>query len=413
MSIEFSCQQCGRQLRVDDSVSGKQARCPNCSHVQTVPMLVVPNEENEPPDAPSDSVPKGTGESETSGESPFAGDMPFPRSGGPQSASSSPAGDVPTGDTVNPYQTPQMADPTTTKAPQSMRISGDHDIIPTRVTFSALLDNTVTFFQREILGFILIGVAFFVLAIVIMVFRMAIDAAAMADQFDETTIFGMYGGIFLLQTMVQLFFFYGALLTILHMARGGGFQFGMLFSASPMMMKGIGLGILYSLLSYIGLLPMAGVLVWYEVVGGGFDSFEEAMEGEQFLIFFALMGCGLLAIAWTFFITLRFLWSFVVLADKNCGVIESLRQSWRISRSNSLTLILAMVLLAFISLGVYLFTCGLGIIVVIPFMFCGLVVTYMLMAGQPSMMTPGWQPDNLDFFVDDQQEEAGESPFQQ
>jgi hypothetical protein len=158
---------------------------------------------------------------------------------------------------------------------------------------------------------------------------------------------------------------------------------------------------------------MAGVLVWYEVVGGGFDSLEEAMEGEQFLIFFALMGCGLLAIAWTFFITLRFLWSFVVLADKNCGVIESLRQSWRISRSNSLTLILAMVLLAFIFLGVYLFTCGLGIIVVIPFMFCGLVVTYMLMAGQPSMMTPGWQPDNLDFFVDDQQEEAGESPFQQ
>ncbi len=37
MPIEFLCSGCQHQLRVADETAGKQARCPNCSTVLTVP----------------------------------------------------------------------------------------------------------------------------------------------------------------------------------------------------------------------------------------------------------------------------------------------------------------------------------------------------------------------------------------
>jgi hypothetical protein len=39
MPIEFSCHQCGRQLRTADDTAGKMARCPACGNVQVVPGL--------------------------------------------------------------------------------------------------------------------------------------------------------------------------------------------------------------------------------------------------------------------------------------------------------------------------------------------------------------------------------------
>lgn len=37
MSVEFNCPACGRALRVGDEFAGKQARCPGCRQVMTVP----------------------------------------------------------------------------------------------------------------------------------------------------------------------------------------------------------------------------------------------------------------------------------------------------------------------------------------------------------------------------------------
>ena len=38
MSIEFPCAQCGKLLRVGDEAAGKQARCPSCGAVQSIPF---------------------------------------------------------------------------------------------------------------------------------------------------------------------------------------------------------------------------------------------------------------------------------------------------------------------------------------------------------------------------------------
>ena len=39
MAVEFNCAQCTQRLRVSDPISGQQARCPQCGHVQHVPQL--------------------------------------------------------------------------------------------------------------------------------------------------------------------------------------------------------------------------------------------------------------------------------------------------------------------------------------------------------------------------------------
>jgi hypothetical protein len=72
MSIEFNCSQCGKLLRVGDDAAGKQARCPSCSTVQSIPAA--------PP---------------ASAQNPFSPTAPPPRS--------APA---PADSEVNPYQAP-------------------------------------------------------------------------------------------------------------------------------------------------------------------------------------------------------------------------------------------------------------------------------------------------------------------
>lgn len=72
MPIEFRCTQCGRLLRTPDETAGKQAKCPGCATLLTIPAA-----------QPDPSVPP-----------PFAGPAPGSPFGGP------PAGGV------NPYQSP-------------------------------------------------------------------------------------------------------------------------------------------------------------------------------------------------------------------------------------------------------------------------------------------------------------------
>jgi hypothetical protein len=58
MAIETSCSGCGSRLRVDDQYAGKQARCPRCGAVYTVPVSgfdVTPADATVPPR----SVPSG------------------------------------------------------------------------------------------------------------------------------------------------------------------------------------------------------------------------------------------------------------------------------------------------------------------------------------------------------------------
>lgn len=57
MAIEFSCSQCGRQLRVPDDSAGKMARCPGCQAVLRIPGGGLPSELPKAGDLPKSSDP--------------------------------------------------------------------------------------------------------------------------------------------------------------------------------------------------------------------------------------------------------------------------------------------------------------------------------------------------------------------
>ncbi|MFZ1936380.1 MAG: hypothetical protein WCB27_12960 [Thermoguttaceae bacterium] len=53
MSIEFRCDQCSKLLRTDDGTVGRQAQCPECGAISTVPEASVPSEPSPSPFAAS------------------------------------------------------------------------------------------------------------------------------------------------------------------------------------------------------------------------------------------------------------------------------------------------------------------------------------------------------------------------
>lgn len=71
MAIEFRCAQCGKLLRTGDDTAGKQAKCPECGNVMTIPL---------PTQAPSASNPEPS-ESLAASLSPAARTTP-PATGG-------------------------------------------------------------------------------------------------------------------------------------------------------------------------------------------------------------------------------------------------------------------------------------------------------------------------------------------
>jgi hypothetical protein len=91
MAIEFRCPQCGKLLRTGDDTAGRQAQCPSCGVICTVP-------------GGSDVVsPEGL-----KADSPFAG----------QAAASVPQG------VENPYVSPDAASGQTMQAMATSRVSG-------------------------------------------------------------------------------------------------------------------------------------------------------------------------------------------------------------------------------------------------------------------------------------------------
>lgn len=60
MAIEFHCTNCSCRLRVGDDASGRQAKCPQCGTVMTVPELVAAEWASSPSEGPAAASPPPT-----------------------------------------------------------------------------------------------------------------------------------------------------------------------------------------------------------------------------------------------------------------------------------------------------------------------------------------------------------------
>lgn len=99
MPIEFRCQQCGKLLRVGDETAGKQAKCPSCGSVQTIPAAGPAREMPSPPPmanpfGSAPNAPFGELGSEYQSDNPYAsppspmftsGEARYDSAGGPRS----------------------------------------------------------------------------------------------------------------------------------------------------------------------------------------------------------------------------------------------------------------------------------------------------------------------------------------
>ncbi len=115
MPIEFRCTQCDKLLRTGDDTAGKQAKCPECGSVMSVPM---PDQTPTPPSQPMGSF--------AAAASPFG---------------TAPAHAPP--DSINPYQSPAGAG----AEPMAFALAGE--IIPTKIEFGETLSRTWTIFSER------------------------------------------------------------------------------------------------------------------------------------------------------------------------------------------------------------------------------------------------------------------------
>jgi hypothetical protein len=99
MAIDFLCSQCRHTLRVPDETAGKQARCPQCGLVQTIPAKAPPSDEpqSEPPVYSRPSPPVKESSQYNPPRSPPVPYESYPSSGETHSS--------------NPYQSPSQGGP--------------------------------------------------------------------------------------------------------------------------------------------------------------------------------------------------------------------------------------------------------------------------------------------------------------
>ncbi len=117
MPIEFRCSRCNRLLRVGDDSAGRQAQCPECGSLSTVPVPGAGTPAPRPPigtgspfgvpaPTPPAAIPRST---EAGGGFGAAGSPLGGAAESPFAAGSEPAGSA--GESENPYQSPTQYGP--------------------------------------------------------------------------------------------------------------------------------------------------------------------------------------------------------------------------------------------------------------------------------------------------------------
>jgi uncharacterized membrane protein len=285
MPIEFLCSGCQNQLRVADETAGKQARCPNCSTVLTVP-----------------------GSSQTS-QTPGGFDFgkPAPSPFVPQQPASNPYSQP--GIPQNPYASPSSSyDPPTAFSGGALSVQQMDVGVALSAAWNLLRLNAVVligaYFIQLVLSF---GISFgFGIASGILgqVLQDPQHPAVMLVQMSSSVV----------NQLIQLWLAIGAILINLAVARGQNASIGMLFSGAPYLLRYIGAAIIFGIAMGVGflLLIVPGIYVvltyWsymYFLVDrncGVFESFQLAKTHasgnrlNSFVMFLLAAGLGMLGI---------------------------------------------------------------------------------------------------------------------
>lgn len=271
MPIEFLCDGCQQQLRVPDDSAGKQAKCPNCSAVLTVPVAS--------PNAPDPTPlinPLGAGGASPRGNAAEA--------------------------TPNPYASPSAVSQSSPFVPGELSVQ----LIDPGYALSSAWALFKTNAGVLIGSYVVLMVCNFGISFV-GAFIQGTLAQALADpQAPAVMLTGV--GSSILNQVVQLWLTVGFIRITLAVARNQPAEIAMLMSGGPYLLRYIGAAILFGLAVFVGflLLIVPGIYIaltyWsymYFIIDrncGVFESFQLAgthaagNRGNVFLLGLIAMG---------------------------------------------------------------------------------------------------------------------------
>jgi phage FluMu protein Com len=224
MSIEFRCTGCNKLLRTGDGTAGKQAKCPECGAIVTIPAAGTAP----PAETPSQAPPSWAG----GAESPFAPAPPKPAAF----------------DAENPYAAPREY---TASAPG---YAPPGAFTPTIIDFGDVFSRTWTIFKVQwgmcLVVVILVGAITFVVNMAVGGVCQVIGVAA-GDPIIAV-MFSLLGNV--VTTLFNVWIGIGEALYFLRIARGQKAEIGEIFAGGPHFFSILVASILVALIVLVGLI---------------------------------------------------------------------------------------------------------------------------------------------------------------
>ena len=355
MPIEFRCSGCGRLLRTADDTAGKQAKCPQCGEI-----LTIPNSTTAHAGQPTDDGLNEAKGSELSSD-PFA-----------TSETS----------TTNPYQTP-----TTSQAVESQGYyiaAAGAKLTPTTIGFSDVFTRTWEVFRNQLGTAVLFALCVFGVQIASNIVMMPIGMAANLAG-NDTLVFA------LVQVLQQFWgLIVGAFVTCisvrfaLDLMRGHPSPLSAMWNVGPFFLRILALNLL------ILLVVIVVGAVCAIPVGIAWLTQDDTMMTTGVIITAALAVPAVIAM---FFMGLMIILSSYFIIDRGEGVIEGINSSMLFMKGNKLMVFLVLIVAGIVGL---IFGCGtlcIGFLFVTPF-------TYLLMATIYCSATGQWISGDVNAFTD-------------
>lgn len=337
MPIEFPCSQCGKSLRTPDESAGKQAKCPDCGAIQTVPT--------------------GSGAGfEQNVSSPPPAANPFAESAAQRGAA--PGARV---EDYNPYASPTQSqprsEPTKLEGLQYTQIGPDDILVRLYEVFTKHLGPCILF------GLILFGVNLVVN--VVSQVGTAVGEALGEVWLQLVIVFVIQVISFVVQTFLQL----GGCLFGIRLIRHDQPQLGLVFQGG----RYFGSGFVYAFL--IGL--VVAIIFGLFCIPGAILMIN---DGPGVGVW-ALIAGMFVAVPIVMYIFLRYSLGFFFIVDQNMGFAEAAKASYQYMQGNMLSTFVAGLAVAGISL-VLMCTC-VGVLVVMPLQPLMMTLVYLRATGQP------------------------------